>query len=265
MKENKLRYILNNDLPSVSTRLWSTNPFFTEAIGSTGNYDYVEFVAEYSPFSQLELDNICRAAELHGMGSMIKVDFQNRGYVAQKAIGSGFQAVLFTDCQTPEQVEESVYLTMPETPEDGGRFGYPNRRFIGFQPRLSQMDHSKRLREIVRCFMIEKQITVDNIEKICSIKGVDMIQFGPSDYCMSKGWDKKDHSEEARAAEKHCIEVALAHGVQPRCEIQTVEAAQYYIDLGVKHFSLGDQFVQLMNTWTNDGGKMRAIADSLKK
>ena len=265
MKTNRLRYLLDNGLPSVSTRLWSTNPFFTEAVGSTGNYDYIEFVAEYAPFSQLELENLARAAELHDMGTMIKVDYQNRGYVAQKAIGSGFQSILFTDHQTPEQVAESVRLVRSETPDMGGRFGYPNKRFIGFQPRIPQMDHAKRVNEIVLCFMIEKAVAVDNIEEICKIPGVDMIQFGPSDYSMSRGWNNKDHGAESKAAERHCIEVALRNGVQPRCEIQSVEAAQYYIDLGVRHFSLGDQFVQLINSWTNDGGRMRALADSLPR
>jgi hypothetical protein len=52
-------------------------------------------------------------------------------------------------------------------------------------------------------------------------------------------------------------EVALKNGVQPRCEIQTPEAAQYYIDLGVRHFCLGDQLGYLLNCWNEDGGKLK--------
>ncbi len=263
MKTNKIRQILNSGRPTVATRLWSTDPFFTEAAGASGSFDYIEFLAEYSAFTQRDLDDICRAAELHGMGSMIKVDFQNRAYVAQKAIGSGFQAILFTDCQTPDDVRESVRLVKPETPDDGGRFGYPNRRFIGFQPKLSQMDHAARQRDVVLAFMIEKKVAMDNIEEICSIPGVDMVQFGPSDYCMSCGWNTKDHLDEFKAAERHMIEVALAHGVQPRCEIQSVEAAEYYIKLGVRHFCIGDQLVQLQTYWNNEAAKMRRIAQEL--
>ena len=264
MKTNKMRYLLDNNLPSVATRLWSTNPFFTEAVGSTGNYDYIEFLAEYSSFTQMDLENIARAAELHNMGSMIKIDYLNRGYVAQKAIGSGFQSVLFTDCRNAEQVAESVQMVKPETEPDGGGFGYPNRRFIGFQPRIIQMAHAQRLRDTVLCFMIEKKEAVDNIEEICKVPGVDMIQFGPSDYCMSRGWNAKDHTPEFKEAERHIIKVALENGVQPRCEIRTPEAAQYYIDLGVKHFCLGDQFVDLITGWTEKGGEMRKMADALK-
>ena len=70
--------LLREGKPSVSTRLWSTWPVYTESLGLTGNFDYMEFVAEYAPFSQLDLENLARAAELYEMGSMIKVDLQNR-------------------------------------------------------------------------------------------------------------------------------------------------------------------------------------------
>lgn len=259
IKENKLRALLDAGKPTIATRLWSSWPFFTEAVGSTGHYDYIEFLAEYAPFTQYDLENIARAAELHDMGSMIKIDFLHRGYVAQKAIGSGFQAILFTDCHTAEEVRESVRLVTPETPEDGGQFGYPNKRYIGFQPRIAQMAHAQRQREVVLAFMIEKKVSMDNIEEICQVPGVDMLQFGPSDYCMSRGWDAKDHGAEAKEAEREMIKVALKHGVQPRCEIQTVEAAQYYMDLGVKHFCLGDQLVYLLNRWATDGGELRKL------
>ena len=60
------------------------------------------------------------------------------------------------------------------------------------------------------------------------------------------------------------IETALRHGVQPRCEIASPGDAEYYISLGVRHFSLGDQLKVLEKFWRNDGGEMRRIADSLK-
>ena len=91
MHENKLRQILQDGKTSVSTRIWSTWPVITESLAAIQAFDYMEFVAEYAPFSQADLENMCRAAELYGMGSMIKVDLQNRGYVAQKAVASGFQ------------------------------------------------------------------------------------------------------------------------------------------------------------------------------
>lgn len=263
MKENRLRNLLGAGKPSVSTRLISTWPFITEAVGSTGNFDYIEFVAEYSPYNQGDLENICRAAELNNMGTMIKIDFQNRAYVAQKALASGFQAILFTDHKTADEVRETMYVIRPDTPEDGGRFGRPNRRFIGFSHNMLQMDYAKMVRDTVVAVMIEKKEALDNLAEICEVPGVDMVQFGPSDYSMSNGWNAGEHVDEYKAAERKMIKIALEHGVQPRCEINTPDQANYYLDLGVRHFCLGDELRTNLNYWAASGGELRKVVSPL--
>lgn len=263
MKTNYLRNLLNEGKPTMGTRMWSTLPFFTEAVGATGLYDYVEFVAEYAPFTLYDLDNICMACELHGMGSMIKLDYQNHEYFAQKAIQSGFQSVMFTDCRNAEEVRNSLNAITPETLEDKGSFGYANRRYIGFQPRITQKAHAQRQRDIVVSLMIEKKAAMENIEEICSVPGIDMVQFGPSDYSLSSGWDAKDHVAETKEAERFMIKTALAQGIRPRCEIQNPEDARYYMDLGVKDFCMGDQMWKLMASWSNDGKALRDMIKSL--
>ena len=184
--ENRIRTLLNANRPTVATRLFNVNPSSVEAAACSGSFDYVEFLAEYAPHSLMELENFVRAAELHHIGTLIKIDLQNRHYVAQKAAAAGFQGILYADHKTPEEVEESIYYLSPDCP-DGGRFGFPNGRWIGYNGHLPQQEHVQMTRNLVKAFMIEKAEAVDNIKAICSIPGVDMVQFGPSDYCMSLG------------------------------------------------------------------------------
>lgn len=264
MKLNKIREILNNNGTTVNTRIWSTWPTIVEAAASTGNFDYFEFLAEYAPYSIQDLENFVRACELYDTGSMIKVDFQNRAYVAQKAAAVGFQAILFTDHETPEQVEESIRLLSPKTPQDDGKFGYPNARWIKYHPELKQMDYATMNRSLVKAFMIEKKEAMDHIEEICSIPGVDMVQFGPSDYCMSRGWNCADHKDDIKEAHEKMIRDALDHGVQPRVEIASLEEAEYYRDLGVKHFCILDQMDILMAAWTGTCKDVKNMADAIK-
>lgn len=263
MKENKLRYLLDHDLPTVATRISSNWPVLVEIIGATGKYDYVEFLAEYAPYSILDFENLARAAELHDMGSIIKVDFQNRAYVAQKAMAQGFQGVMLTDHKTADEVRETIHVLKPDTPEYGGRFGFPNARWIGYQPHLPQMDYAKMVADTVLLFMIEKREAIENIEEICQVPGVDMVQFGPSDYSMSCGKNAASYKEEYKAAERKMIETALKYGVRPRCEIHTAEQAKYYMDLGVKDFCIGDELKILREYWTEKGSAMRDLADQL--
>lgn len=263
MLKNLIRQKLDANECTTTTRVWSTWPFYTEAIGATGNFTYIEYVGEYSPYTTLDLENIARAAELHNMGSMMKVDFQNRGYVAQKAIAAGFQAILFADHHNAQEVRETMEMIKSDTPEKHGRFGCPSRRFIGTQVYLPQMEHAQRIDDTVIAFMIEKKSAMDEIEEICSIPGIDMVQFGPSDYSMSLGKNSADYVNEWKAAERRMIEVAIKHGVHPRCEVLKPEDLQYYIDLGVRDFSMGDEFKKLRELWINDGAQMKAIVDKL--
>ena len=257
MQENKMRQLLEKDSPTISTRLWSGWGVFTEMVALTGNFDYVELIAEYAPLTEKDFENVAMAAELHNSGSMLKVDYQNHGYVAQKAVGAGFQSILFADHHTAEEVRETVRIMKADQLGEG-RFGYPNRRFIGGRTHLSQKDHAKRVNDVVLAFMIEKADAMNEIEEICSIPGVDMVQFGPSDYCLSLGKNREEYVEEYKAAERKMIKTALAHGVHPRCEIQTPEEAQYYLDLGVRHFSLGDQFKVMQKYLKEEGSRLRS-------
>jgi 2-keto-3-deoxy-L-rhamnonate aldolase RhmA len=261
--ENKIRACLASKRPTVATRLLSTWPTAVEAMASTGNFDYFEFLAEYSPFTQLDMENLVRAAELHGIGSMIKVDFQNRHYVAQRAAAMGFQGILYCDHKTADEVRETVWALSPDSAMDGGRFGYPNARWIGYTPHASQMDYAAMVRNTVKAFMIEKQEAVDNIKEICSVPGVDMVQFGPSDFSMSRGWNSAEHKDEIREIEEYVIRVALEHGVAPRCECDTMDKVEYYKNLGVRHFCVGDEFRILNAYWRGTCGEVRKLTDTL--
>lgn len=261
MRPNKFRELLKADKPTIATHIHTTWPSIVEAIGHTGLYDYVEFVGEYGPFDLHDLDNLCRAAEIYDLGTMIKVDQEPRGFIASRAIGSGFQSVLFSDCRSAEDVRECVNIVRPETPEDGGTFGVATRRFTYMGYGGSQ-EYVQALRDIVVVLMIEKKGAVENLEEILSIKGVDMIQWGGSDYSMSVGKAGQRGSAEIKAVEKQVIETALKMGVPPRAEINSADQAKAYLDMGVRHFCIGTDVNILFDWWKSHGDNLRKAVES---
>ena len=92
MRHNRLRALLTAGEPSIGTHLLSSWPTLVELVGDTGNYDYVEFTAEYAPFHMHDLDNLGRALELKNLGGMIKIEQTQWTHQAMRAIGSGFQS-----------------------------------------------------------------------------------------------------------------------------------------------------------------------------
>ena len=113
MRENKLRTLLKAGKPTIGTHIHSTWPSITEIVGHSGMFDYIEFVAEYAPFDLYALDNVCRAAELYDMSTMIKVDQEPLSLLAQRGIGCGFQSVLFADCRSFEHARDCVRAVPP--------------------------------------------------------------------------------------------------------------------------------------------------------
>lgn len=251
---NRFREKLTEKDVIVATRINSSWPMVAEVVGATKQYDYIEFLGEYAPYTQYDLENVARACELHNMSCIIKVDYANREYVAQKAIASGFQGLLFTDHTTAEEVRETIRMVRPATPEHGGKLGFVNRRFHRNEGFGGQTDYADKVSKLVIGFMIEKKAAVDNIEEICAVEGVDFIQFGPADYSMNSGFNFRENAAHVKAVEAKLIEVALRHGVSPRVEINSAEEATPYIDLGVKHFAVGSE-LRIGKVFWEDNGK----------
>ena len=149
---------------------------------------------------------------------MIKLDQDGQQLVAQHAIGSGFQSVLFVDLRSAEDARRCVRIVRPETPEDGGVHGVATRRmtYMGYG---GGQDYVQALRDVVLVVMIEKKEAVEHLDEILDVPGIDMVQWGPSDYSMSTGHAGERGNPEVRAAEKKVFETCLAKGIPPRAEI----------------------------------------------
>jgi 2-keto-3-deoxy-L-rhamnonate aldolase RhmA len=115
------------------------------------------------------------------------------------------------------------------------------------------------LRDVVVALMIEKKSAVDHLEEILALDGVDMIQWGPSDYSMSIGRPGDRNNPQVKAVERHVIETCLRMGVPPRAEISTVDEAKYYLDLGVRHFSLNTDLSILYGWLKQNGESLRKV------
>jgi len=94
----------------------------------------------------------------------------------------------------------------------------------------------KAMNDVVIAIMIEKKGAIENLEEILSVKGVDMVQFGPSDYSISIGKPGQARSPEMQKVQRDMIELALKKGIAPRVELHSVEQAKPFIEMGVRHF-----------------------------
>lgn len=242
MRKNKLREIIKSGGTSVGARIMTPWPGIVEVVGNTGVIDYIEFVGEYSPWDLHDLENIGRATELFDMSSMFKVDQEPNGFIAQRALGSGIQNILFTDIRTVEDAKRCIRIVKPETPIHKGINGCHARRNVGYVLECGNENYVRAMDEAVIAIMVEKKGCVDNLEEILSVKGIDMVQFGSCDYALSIGLAGQRSHPKVREAELKTIKTAIKMGIRPRVEIGLIdykpEDIKKYIELGVKDFHL---------------------------
>ena len=262
MRHNRFRELLTAGKPTLGTHLLSSWPTLVELVGSAGNYDYIEFTAEYAPFHMHDLDNLGRALELKNLAGMIKIEQTQYTHQAMRAIGSGFQSVLFADVRTVEDAQTCVAAVRAETPNSGGRLGVGMRRDVGTVLEGGSPAYVAALDEIVIAIMVEKRECVEDLDAILSVKGIDMVQFGGSDYSMSIGVTGQRNHPEVKKAEKKTIETALKMGLHPRVELADIRQAAPYLEMGVKHFCIGWDVRVLHDWWRVNGEGMRAMLES---
>jgi 4-hydroxy-2-oxoheptanedioate aldolase len=130
------------------------------------------------------------------------------------------------------------------------------RRDVGFVLECGTPAFVKALDDAVIALMIEKESAVENLDALLSVKGVDMVQFGPADYSMSLGLAGQFTHPRVKEAEKFVIETCLKKGIAPRAEISRPEQAKEYLDMGVKHFCVGTDVNILFDWFKSAGGAM---------
>lgn len=258
MKRNRLRELLNLGKPTLETAIIIPWPGMVEIIGNTRIFDYVEISGEYMPWNLHDLDNISRAIELYDMSSMMKVDQNNRSFIAQRALGAGLQNMLFADIRTVDDAKECVRIVKSETPESKGINGCHMRRNVGYTKEGASPAYVQAMNESVIAIMIEKKEAIDNLKEILSVDGIDMIQFGPGDLSMSLGIPGQFSHPKIKSIEIEVIKTAVEMGKRPRVELlpnYNIENIQKYIQLGVKDFGLSID-VMILDSWLTKNGEI---------
>lgn len=258
MRENRLRTLLNEGKPTFATRVHTTWPLVTEFVGRSGQFDYVEFLAEYAPYTLHDLDNLGRAIELSpNFCGMIKVEQSAQWHLAVRAMAAGIQNVLFTDVRTAADAEEVVRIVRPEGPGNDYTHGLANGRI----PLDSPTQFVQYYNDAVIAIMIEKRAGVENLEEILKVPGIDMVQFGPGDYGLSVGKANTTYGgglhPDVKETREYVIKKCLEMGIRPRAEIGNVAEVDYYTALGVKDFNLSSDLVILRAFYCEQGRALR--------
>src|SRR5258708_28540648 len=101
-----------------------------------------------------------------------------------------------------------------------GFLGVGMRRDVGIVRQGGSPAYVDALNEVVIAIMVEKKSCVDNLDAVLSVPGIDMVQFGASDFSMSIGKTGQYGHPAVLPAETKSLQTSLKKGLHPRIELR---------------------------------------------
>ena len=178
----------------------------------------------------------------------------NDQVLIKRLLDIGFYNFLIPYIETVDQAKQAVsYTRYPPEGLRGVSVAHRSNAFGTIPDYFTKINQN-----ICVMVQIETQQSVDNVEAITAVNGIDGIFVGPSDLSASLGHFGNPKHPEVQTAIKHVFEVAKEQG--KACGILApIEAdAHHYIEMGATFVAVGSDLSLLRNS-------TQALADKFLK
>ena len=171
----------------------SNSPAMVETAGLAG-LQFVWIEIEHAGTDMMHAEQLCRAAELRGLWSLLRVPDGGRSSVL-RALEVGGRIIVTPQIHTPEQARKVVeYGKFPPLGNRGFNTGSRGMLYGAGGPVLKAMEDAND--RTVLLVQIESVKGVKNTDAILSTEGIDGVLVGPGDLSASMGitaqWDNEE-------------------------------------------------------------------------
>lgn len=218
-------------------------------ICSDSGFDWLLLDTEHSPNEIPNLLSQLQAMELGTAAPIIRPAW-NDAVLAKRCLDIGAQTLLFPYVQNAEEAKAAVAST---------RYAPQGIRGVSVAARASRYGRTpgyltKANDEICVLVQVETRASLDQIEAIAKVDGVDGVFIGPSDLAASLGHLGNPQHADVQAAMKNAVERLTAIGMPAGMLTGNEEEARRYIDWGYLFVAVG-----------SDVGLLAKSADTLAK
>ncbi len=208
--------------------------FATPGIGqmiANAGYDYIIFDMEHSSFTQENIRQAILSSKAAGITPIVRVQ-DTEYFLMSRPLDAGAQGLMIPRVESKDQVLKIMESTKyPPSGIRGTAFGIAHDDYKGGDIGLGIRKANE---EILIIVQTETAKSVDNVDQILSVEGVDVAWIGQSDMTVSLGIPGQyDHPKFLRALDK-ILNACEKYGVAPGYIPITVEEAIAMIDKGFR-------------------------------
>ena len=236
MRQNHLRERLQNDEVVIGVFQAFESPNLTEMFGYA-EFDFIVFDNEHGNMSPYACENSIRAAECGNMVPIIRIPDCTRENVL-KSLDRGAMGIIVPMVSTREQAEKVVELSRyyPE----GKRGLALSTRAGGYGKRHSVSDHIMIANnENLVVVQIETGESLENLDEILSVDGIDIFFIGPSDLSQSLGMPGQTSAPDLVDKVKKALNRIAASGKTAGIFAANTEDAKMWIGSGARFVAFG--------------------------
>ena len=238
-------FIMDFGVPSIATVLTSAGA------------DFVIVDMEHSTFTMETVGRIVRAARGSDLPSIVRVPAIERHFIS-RALDAGATGVMIPRIESRKNVEDVVeWAKYAPAGDRGVAFGIGHTDYGDFR-KLDGVEYTRRANEeLLIVGQIETARSIENLDEIFSVGGIDAILIGPYDLSTSMGISGQLEHPRMITAIEEIISKAKQYEIILGCYVNDFESGKRWIDAGMKLVACGNEAFYLTLKFAEEAEKFR--------
>lgn len=208
IRKNKTWEKVRNGEIVLGMEIWLRDPRAVELVAHAG-FDIAHIEYEHVARNWEQMEDMVRAAELHGMTPLFRCEQSINGVVPVnqiiKALKIGAQIIMVPHVETAAEAQQ-VVDAVKFAPLGHRGLATCDRSALEFFPNdktgLDVMAYTQEAnKETMIWCIIESPLAVQNIDEILAVEGIDVVGFGHQDYALAAGLSADDDERVVAARE----------------------------------------------------------------
>ena len=200
------------------------------------DWDFLLFDGEHGTIEPRDCEQMCRAAELHGVTPVVRVP-NNQAHIILRFMDTGAHACQIPWVNSAQEAESAVQAVKYGPRGKRGLAGVTRAANHGQRGALTDYV-TQANRETLIIVQVETTTAVDNLEAMLAVPDVDVFFVGPNDLAHSMGLPGQTQDPNVQAMIEDIFKRVLAAGKIPGIQVPNVEAARKWRALGARYITV---------------------------
>jgi len=256
IKSNPVKSLLTSGKPAFGT--WITlcpHPRVVKMFAAAG-FDFVIIEMEHTDFNMQTVGTLAMLAREAGLVPVVRPTGTMKPHDLTRPLDAGAQGLLLPSIDTAEQLEAIIKATKyyPRGNRPMNLRG-PHTDYVTAEPDAIISHVNEQTLSVV---MVETQTSIDNLDAICKVDGIDAVMVGPDDLSQDLGVPGQMNHPKMQEAIDEIYTICKANGVPYGQSCQTAEKAENLVARGATWLPYQNDAAMVFNA-------ARAIVPELMK